>query len=189
MALIPKYTITFSHSKGDYFKLYDITEEYNASTNAAGWGSPNDVMSDITSAIVTVFDYSDTLLITQDVTSVYPVTVEDTIQVATLNWGLVDGYYKFIITMIVNGTTYVSTVETVYFGNALNSAEDLWFNAFPNQDCSCPNVKLLELAKEAEILLYAIKSAGTSLEISNINKITNASKKIQNFANRYCTVL
>lgn len=188
MSLTPKHEFILSYNKGDYITMYDTIGAYSIS-NPGGWGSPNSGIDNVTSAIVSVEDTDGNVVLTQDVTSVYPSTVGDPIIVATIDWAKDDGYYKFtttIITETLDPGTYVSTYETVFFANALNACADLWVNAYPGQDCRCPDKRVLEAAIEAENLINGIKYAAGAYNIANVDKIVASSKKIIQLAEMYC---
>lgn len=186
MALNPKYTVVFSYPKGDYITIYDTTGLYSG-TNTGGWKTPNEDVTDIISATVSCINSLGTEVFTANLFANYPgSTTTEIINLSNYNWELDDDYYNFMFTLITSQGTYSYVYETVYFGNARNCTSNLWFNAFPNEDCSCPNERILGLAKEAQILLYGIKAAATSYNTTNAVKIKNASKKICLIANKYC---
>lgn len=186
MAISPKYQVIFSESKGDHITIYDITGLYSG-TNLTGWGSPNDALTDIISANVSCINSLGEEVVTFNLLPNYPSSsTTEIINLSDYDWALEDDYYNFIFTIVLTSDTYTYNYETVYFGNARNCADLLWVNAFPNQDCSCPNEKLISLAQDVEILLYGIKAASTSYNTANAVKIKNASQKICSIANKYC---
>lgn len=186
MALVPTYKVIFSNNLGDYLTIYDYTGLYSG-TNTGGWGSPNAELNTITAADVSVLDYSGTEVETFDLLSNYPFS--STTEVINLNnydWGLDDGYYKFVFSITADGTDYSYTYESVYLNNAKNCLEKLWYNAYPKDDCVCVDQKIKGLAKELQLLFYGIKAAATSYNLANVNKLIIASNKICSISDKYC---
>lgn len=112
MSLAPTFNIKISNSCTK-IEPEDTIGRYDAANNPNGWGAPNDDYSDITDAVINIYDLDEALLETyivkQGATDQYPASAPypQTIPFAEADWVNPDGVYKF--DYVITGSETVSS--------------------------------------------------------------------------------
>jgi hypothetical protein len=170
--------------------LYDITGRYDGSSNTTGWdvlanGGPNDHLSDVTAASVTVYDVDGNSLSTINLLSSYTTLAasEPTskMKVASLSWGNADGYYKFIFT-ITTASDIIEEIEEIFLKNTEIAVDTLWLRVFNNGSCNC-NSKDAREAIRAEVIFKGMEANKSDITAANLKKIVSLAEDVQDIAN------
>jgi hypothetical protein len=187
MALVPKISLTFGN-KCNKVSATDNTLPYQTITNPTGWGTPNINTSNITEALVQIYDSTATnLLETYNVTSVYPgvagaPTPGNFILINEEPWNLADGIYlvRYKISDGVNNY-WAETQHELFTCNLCNCIQNIISKLL--KACSTPEVeKLKTQVDQLEIFLYGIKSAFSCGDFDTAENILDA-------ASKYCKTL
>lgn len=142
----------------------ETTGAYNVTTNATGWGSPNEVLSNATAAVLTVIDpsnvsYTINLFTTGDFPTDNP-DFEYEIPLASLGGRTVieDGYWQFIYTVTASATKYIATKTAIFTCNSACCVNKLLLliDEDPN-DTSKTNLKRIANYQKAKLYLDIIK--------------------------------
>ncbi len=159
MALDLKLSICNS-SNCSTVSITDTTGTYDASDNTGGYGAPNPLTGDTTSAII-VITYQDGSVTTTDVTSQHPnpqttetFTFTDIALPSTL-----DGSYTVKYTVINPTGTYVVNSCMILTCNARCCIDKMWAKAAEeaSYDCGCDSY--MKKALQAEGMLKALKNS------------------------------
>jgi hypothetical protein len=174
MALIPKIKLCLASNCSD-LTLYEQTGVYNATTNPGGYGSPNPLISQATSATLVV-------LTPENATYTVAITPTDNpdlakpINIATFGnaTSIEDGYWYFTYTVYDSSLAVLGTYSIGYYFycNAECCVNKLLANV-PLDSCLCtPEYKkAYNQYVEAKVFLEALKNAANCFNTTEFNKI------------------
>ncbi len=94
-------------------RFVDITNVYNATTNRGGWGVPNEVSNDLTSAEIIFQNSEGNTLFTYDVTSQVPNPVTGDFIFTDYEYTLEDGEYTVIYNLEFSSNNTYSFQTTI----------------------------------------------------------------------------
>lgn len=172
MAFSPTLDICFENCSR--IKFVDTTNVYNATTNSTGWGSANSAEGiNVDTAIITVYDSTDSAVITYDVSSQIPDTVIGEIGFTDYTaTTLDDGEYKLEYVITFNDSSIYTFSK--YFCSTCNfeGCIDKLIATIPDKICSnrCDTDYIDEVLL-VEGLLYGYKCAATCEKATIKNEI------------------
>lgn len=193
MALLPRIAIC-NNSVSTEATIRDITGLYDASENTGGFGSPNDSVTDITAATLTVTNpsgteyefnvlsylpsadlvYFDIVTITQTSAGVLVIDGSGTAQ-------LTEGIYTFDYELVGPGGTVTQVMEHYIHYTTTQCVKGM-FAELDIADCSC-DTDAVEKALYAWGLHEALRSA---IQCSKTERITDIQAALTKICNNNC---
>lgn len=158
--------------------IKDITGAYNVDTNATGWGSPNDVTTDVSEATIQV-DTPNVSIEGESVLDSLPTTVTGTFDLTEITVPPLDGEYT--ITYTIAGSDLAAPQEAkikIFSSCVVRACIDKMWAKYADavlENCKCSQLKENN-ALEAEALYRAMMSSTGCLDA---NARTAILKKIQ----------
>jgi hypothetical protein len=159
---------------------------YNASSNAGGWGSPNDTVGLATTVELKVTPPGGTQ-VTLDLSTNYPTadsTIDYTIRTQDLGLGtdekFADGIWLFEYEVTTSGQGLITNVQSVLL---LGQARICVYDMLADVDLDCCDGTSLRRALEANTYLYA---AIASASVGDTDKFTELLALIDNYCNNEC---
>ena len=180
------------NTAGDSILFYDITGLYDASSNTAGYGSPNENPGDATASSLVVVNYLGVTVTTINLLSALTALGSSPtakMLLATIPWSYGDGYHKFTVNITMNTPLPSSSFSTekIVLSKTLTALNKLWIRAFTNGKCSC-NSKASREAMRAEVIYRSIEGNEAEITTSNGAKILELATDVQNIANNRCLI-
>jgi hypothetical protein len=171
MALVPKINICINN-KCNKVDIYEQTSPYSLAENPTGWGAPNIDTSNITSAILEVYDHTggtlqDSIILYDGIVDVYSgvsgaPSPGSFLAISDEDWGLPDGIWKLVYTILDDaGTpnTYTNSTQHILFiCGLINCADKL--KGYIITECDSKKLTTQKsILDQLEIIIYGIQSA------------------------------
>ena len=173
MALIPKIDLSISNTC-DTINVYEETGPYVLATNPGGWVNSGVVAanidtSEITSSILTIYDYTGvtlqhTIILLDGSTDVYTgVTGAPApgsfLAVLETPWSLADGIYKIVYTVTDGITEFTNATQHKLFTCGIENCMDK-IRGYIVTECNAKTLaKQKAMINQLELLMYGINSA------------------------------
>ena len=155
------------------FTFTETTGVYNASTNPTGWGAPNPLTSNATSATLAINIAGGTVYTLNLFTSSFPSSVSSLEYdvTASLIGGasgakITDGIYTFVYTVVASGVTYTQTIIKGIYCQVQCCVYSMFKSLVSTCDC---NATEKERALDAFILLKGLITSTASGNTTNFN--------------------
>ena len=193
MALEPQISIK-STSNCSAVNVYEETGVYVTGVHETGWGTANVDSSNISTAVVTIYDDAGTTLLKTITLKDDPVTVNvfgltpdapyntAFLAFADLAWDLPDGIYKVVYTVVdIFDVSYVTTSYQLFTCNLCACKDNLITKLI--DACSVQAVKTLkDQVDQMEIFLYGIECGFACGDFDTVDNILAA-------ATTYCQTI
>lgn len=179
MALVPKIDVCFDCCDNKII-ITDVTGDYNATTNTGGWGSPNNVTSDVSTSVISITDpngnvTSHTLASLPDSTAT--LTAADLVSGATV---LTDGQYFFTWTITMSDasifTAYANPFSTCVVENCVTDKV-----ADFDPDCGCNDSSFATMK-----YVTTFESLKAAISCGKTNKANSLFTELQSMCNNNC---
>jgi hypothetical protein len=164
----------------------ETTGTYNASSNAGGWGSPNDAVGTATTVELKITP-PDGTQVTLDLSTNYPTadsTIDQTIRTQDLSLGtdlkFADGLWLFEYEVTTSGQGLITNTQTILL---LGQARICVFDMLADVDLNDCDGSELRRALEANTYLHA---AIASASVGDTDKFTELLALIDNYCNNEC---
>lgn len=162
--LITKIGIS-ENQKGTSINAYDLTSVYNNPLNLGGYGSPNPIVADATSAVLQIYQpnpttnlVTTTVFATVDLFPTFPTTNKLTpFTITASSLGLdsfIDGEWMFKYITVINGETYPATILKMFIANVCCCSKVLTADT---ANCGCDNNESMGKANKVSGMIKSLQ--------------------------------
>jgi hypothetical protein len=177
-----------TNNKCDSLCIKELTDVRQLPYKETGFGSPNPITSEITSATITFYDLSGvvvgTFIVKDGITDLYPNnTPTPFVLTDSFAWTQQDGIFQIVYEIIATPdgivfTTYTNgTQHELFICNLTNCLDSLVVKAIKE----CDSVKLEEyknLINQLELIIYGIQSAFSCGDFTTATNLIASGKTI-----------